>query len=515
MTFKTRFSAKLSKRLNLEDARNAIFNWALAKKNGGEFYLRIEDQYRTDDNAHPYTCLFRDLRSLGITWCIPEIQQGIPGHLNNCLKPRPMWQPTYTRKWETIPGVVYSSLRGNRYLQVASDLTDKGLAYFCFMSPEELRKNERHCMVQHGRIYKCDSHRHLSHERKLKYWKEGRLQNIRLNVEAVQQATGVEGLDGCPDFVLLHSGRKGADLEFARSVDDADMAINHVVSCEETGIQTKKQRAMYAALGFKEPTKFFVPSLVDPDSKKFLIESAKDFRLEKYFKGGYLPEALFDYLGSLGQSADGKIIVQSRKKFIENFDIKKYGRPFIDLSNKKLNWVQKKRMQCLSIESKVDGIIRYLGKKVTNTKAVRNFVIAAGNRLKTFEDARVHSHFWDDSHFVIQERDAYILHYDNFFLEVLLKIQKLVTVYNGPWDSVTLGNVLGGFVKYLANTYSNPPLFHKKIILALRIVTAGSQNGIGLYEGMAILGKRRFVERMDQTVKYIQEHKLARALVGF
>lgn len=517
MTIKTRFAPSPTGHLHIGGIRTAIFNWAFARRAKGQFYLRIDDTDHERNVREAYDQILNDIRWIGLNWDMPDplIYQGVPGHMGMCDKPIPMFQKTYQVEWKTIPGIVYQSLRGHRYLGAAHDLVKKGFAYECFLTKEEIESNIEAARKE-KRNYRCDDHRKLTYEQKLAYWGDGKHQTIRLNVDAI----GIETLvlndlllgeitcnvKEIEDFVLSRP-MGGATYALATSVDDVDMGITHIIRGQEHLTNTFKQLLLYYAMGVEPPSYIHIPFITAPNSKKKLSKrSGVAATLQEYREAGYLADALFNYLSHLGWSLDGKTEIWDREKFVANFGLDRMIKSSASFDPQKLDWVQAQYMSKLPTEIKADGILRHLGKNYDKNR-VMDFVEAAGDRLKTFEDAREHCHFWDDEEFKIQDGAIEKRLSDSYVIELLSQFKNVTATFTGVWSAGSIQTLIRCFTegRKTPDKPDDAKAAFKALIHALRVATTGSTVGIGLFEGMAILGQDKCHDRIVKVLEIVQD----------
>lgn len=518
MIVKTRFAPSPTGNLHIGGVRTAIFNWAFARKHGGKFYLRIDD---TDDGRNvrsAYDQIIKDLTWIGLNWDVPDplVNQGLNGHRGTCLDILQMQQKTYKEEWTTIPGIVYQSLRGSDYLAVVNQLIDKGVAYHCFLSKEELEANKEKAREQ-KQNYRCDDHRYLSQNEKEKYWAEGVPHTIRLNVDAIGKKTLVLNdlllgditcdVDEIEDFVLVRPKGK-AMYALATVVDDIDMQITHIIRGQEHLTNTFKQMLIFYALGVEPPTYLHIPFITAPNSKKKLSKRCGiAATLQDYRESGYLADALFNYLSHLGWAMDGKAEIWDRDQFIQHFEPSRLIKSSASFDPQKLLWVQSHYMSKLPTELKAGGVLRHLGKKLDKNRLM-NVIEYAGDRIKTFEDIRQYLYFFDDEEFYIDEKAVEKRLSDPLVVDLLSHFVNVLRKFIGPWTSGTIQTLVSVFTaeKKLRDD-DGPNAARTALIHALRVATTGTTVGIGVFEGIEILGQSKCCARIDQVLNHIQDQQ--------
>ena len=289
-TVRTRFAPSPTGFQHIGGFRTAMYAWLLAKSNGGEFILRIEDtdQERLVPGAVRY--LIESMQWLGISY-----DEG-PGHKE--LK-------KIGEYWDGAPdvggpyGPYIQSLRKERYREVAEDLVARGVAYRCDCTPERLEQERAEQLAKKedpGYSGFCRT-RAVSKESK---------HVIRLKIPAKVSLTLLDAVRGkitweapsLKDPVLLKSD--GLPLyHLASVVDDHDMRISHVIRGEEWLPTTPIHILLYQALDWKIPTFCHVSQVLGSDGKKLSKRHGAD-SIDKYRDAGYLPQALLNYVVLVG-----------------------------------------------------------------------------------------------------------------------------------------------------------------------------------------------------------------------
>jgi glutamyl-tRNA synthetase len=266
-----RFAPSPTGYFHVGGARTALYNWALARRLGGTFVLRIED---TDEARNR-----------------PEWTQGIIDAL--------AWIGISADD-PTFEGPHFQSAAAKDHVVAAEQLYSEGRAYYCDLTPEEIQQRAK----ANGRPG-YDGH---SRDRGLGPG-PGRVLRFRVpDGETVvrDRVRGEVRFDNADieDFVLLRSNGSPVFL-LANVVDDVTMGITDVVRAEEHLSNTPKQQMLWRALGHEPPAWAHVPVLVNEQRKK-LSKRRDKVALEQYRDEGYLPEAMVNYLMTLGWAPGGE-----------------------------------------------------------------------------------------------------------------------------------------------------------------------------------------------------------------
>lgn len=249
-------------------ARTALFNWALARRLGGTFVLRIEDTDEARNRPEWTEGIIDSLAWLGISSDDPVFE-----------------------------GPVFQSDGAGGHLEAADRLVASGHAYYCDMTADEIAER---ASAEGGTGYGG-----WSRERGLGPG-PGHVLRFRVPEGSTTVSDLVRGevvFDNAviEDFVLVR-GNGTPVFNLANVVDDMSMGITHVVRAEEHLPNTPKQQMLWTALGYEPPVWGHVPVLVNEQRKK-LSKRRDKVALEQYRAEGYLAEAMVNYLMTLGWSA--------------------------------------------------------------------------------------------------------------------------------------------------------------------------------------------------------------------
>ena len=309
---RTRFAPSPTGYLHLGNARTAIFSYLFARHQGGEFILRVEDTDRERSRREFEEMLLRDLEWLGLDW------------------------DSFYRQSE----------RFDIYREYVNRLLERGHAYRCFCSPEELER-EREEAQRRGVAYRYSGRcRSLTEEEAEKLRREGKPFTVRFRVpdgRTVVFEDLIRGhisinVDDFGDFVIVRSdGSPTYNLVVV--VDDALMGVTHVIRGEDHIPNTPKQILIYEALDFPVPQFAHLPVILGEDRSK-LSKRHGAVSVMHYREEGYLPEALFNYLCLLGWSPpDTDREIFSREELIELFDLRDVNAAPAVFNRDKLRWM--------------------------------------------------------------------------------------------------------------------------------------------------------------------------------
>jgi len=289
----TRFAPSPTGYLHIGGARTALFNWLYARHHGGKFLLRIEDTDKARSTKEAIDAILDGMHWLGLDW---------DGH------------------------EYYQSQFWARHAEVAHRLLDRGAAYRCYMTQEELAAQREEAAAERKPFRINSPWRDVTDEQgdtpfviRLKAPRDG---ETAID-DRVQGRVTVQNAE-LDDFVLLRSDGSPTYM-LAVVVDDHDMGVTNVIRGDDHLNNAFRQLAIIRAMGWPEPSYAHVPLIHGPDGAK-LSKRHGALGVDAYRDElGFLPEAVGNYLLRLGWGhGDDEII--SREQAIEWFDLDHVGK---------------------------------------------------------------------------------------------------------------------------------------------------------------------------------------------
>ena len=294
-------------------ARTALFNWALARRLGGRFVLRIEDTDEARDR--------------------PEWTQGIIDAL--------AWLGVSADE-PTFEGPYFQSANSAAHVAAAERLFAAGHAYYCDLTAEEIQARAK----ESGR----PGYDGYSRDRGLGPG-PGRVLRFRVPEGTTVVADVVRGdvsfdNESIEDFVLLRGNGRPLFV-LANVVDDIDMGISHVVRGDEHLPNTPKQQLLWKALGHEPPVWAHVPVLVN-EARRKLSKRRDKVALEQYRDEGYLADAMVNYLMTLGWAPRGDTEIVPWDEIEAEFRLEDVTRAPAFFDERKLTAFNKEYLKALS-----------------------------------------------------------------------------------------------------------------------------------------------------------------------
>lgn len=327
---RVRFAPSPTGYLHVGGARTAIFNWLFARNKGGKFILRIEDTDLARSTKESVDGLLRDLKWLGLDW-----DEG----------------PEVGGKF----GPYYQSQRTDIYKEYAKKLFDKGAAYPCFCTQEELEIKKKKAEEEHRSPHYDGTCRKLSAEEVKKKIDAGEPYALRLKVPQKDYILKdlVRGevewkSETLGDFIILRSNGMPV-YNFCVVVDDSTMKISHVLRAEEHLTNTHRQLIIYDALDI-EPPIFAHASLILGSDKSKLSKRHGATSVGQYAEDGFLPEAMVNFLTLLGWNDGDNREIYTVKELIESFSIERISKSPGVFDQAKLTWMNGQHIRALPVE---------------------------------------------------------------------------------------------------------------------------------------------------------------------
>ncbi len=324
---RTRLAPSPTGLVHIGTVRTGLFNFLYARKNGGQFILRVEDTDRTRFVEGAMENMIEVVQKLGINFDEgPVIQSG-----------------EVVEKGDYGPYI--QSKRLDIYKNHIEELISKQAAYYCFCTTERLAELRREQMaLKKPAMY--DRHcRNLS-DQEIKVQLDSGIPRV------VRQAIPLSGETVIHDLVYGDIKYEHATIDdqvllksdgfptyhLAVVVDDHHMAISHVIRGEEWIPSTPKHILLYQSFGWDIPAFAHIPLILNPDKSK-LSKRQGDVAAEEYLQKGYLPEALVNFIAFLGWNPKSEQEFFTMQELIAEFSLDKINKGGAVLDINKLDWV--------------------------------------------------------------------------------------------------------------------------------------------------------------------------------
>ncbi|HHT02273.1 MAG TPA: glutamate--tRNA ligase [Firmicutes bacterium] len=480
---RVRFAPSPTGMLHIGGARTALFNWLFARNQQGSFILRIEDTDRERSTNEAVQAIMAGLRWLGLDW---DEGPDVGGE----------------------HGPYFQSERLDLYQAAASALAQSGAAYPCFCTPEELAA-KREQARREGRPPRYDGQcRNLTPEEVEREKANGHRFVLRLRVPQEGQTTVCDLVRGdvtfdnvvIDDFIIIKSDGMPT-YNFACVVDDYHMQVTHVLRAEEHLSNTPKQIMVAQALGWESPTFAHVPMILAPDRSK-LSKRHGATSVEEFREQGFLPEAIINYLALLGWSPGEDREIMPLEQIVKEFSLERVATTAAIYDVKKLTWINGHYIRALDLERIMaaaepfingePGLVKLIKKDPGGKDRLRAIIAAVRDRVKTLaEIPDAISYFYRDD-FAYEEKG-----YRKYLAqeEALALLQKVYDVLSTVTD-FTMENTEAAFRSLIAALDVKGGV----LIHPTRVAITGRTFGPGLFDVMALLGKKKTLARLARAI---------------
>ncbi len=469
---RTRFAPSPTGYMHIGNLRTAIFEYLIAKKDNGDFILRIEDTDQTRKVEGAIDFIY-DTLSL----CRFKIDEGP----NN----------------EGEYGPYIQSERIDIYKKHALELVEKGAAYYCFCTEERLDKL-REVASLNKQAFMYDGHcRNLSKEEVDEMLAKGVPYVIRQAMPKTGETIVSDVVYG--DIVINNSVLEDQILiksdgyptyNFANVIDDHLMNITHVVRGKEYLDQTAKYNLLYDAFGWEKPEYVHVAMVLGEDGSK-LSKRNGDASFMDLYNEGYLPDAIVNYLVLLGWSPETNQEVFSMDELINAFDPKRISKSSSQYDVKKLNWFNAQYIKRLSMDDYFDFVLPFLKDAYNldekSDEWIHHLVSIYQNHISYGKEIvnEVKIFFEDD--ITLDEECLSFMKQDgvNDTLKAFKEEIEAISDWNVDSISIAINNV-----KEKAGVKG------KMLYMPIRIAVSGVMHGPELPDTIYLLGKEKVLKRL-------------------
>jgi glutamyl-tRNA synthetase len=457
MTVVTRFAPSPTGDLHIGGARVALFNWLFSRHEGGKFFLRIEDTDRVRSTPEAEAAIIEGLRWLGLDW---------------------------------DGDTVFQFSRAQRHRDVAYELLDKGLAYRCYTTTEELQemrekaKSENKPFLYDGRWRDCSPEEAPSNQKFALRLKASRVGETILT-DLIQGTVSVKNAQ-LDDMVLLRADGTPTYM-LSVVVDDHDMGVTHVIRGDDHLSNTFRQMQIYQAMNWALPQFAHVPLIHGSDGAK-LSKRHGAMGVQTYQEMGFLPEAMKNYLLRLGWG-HGNTEIISEEEAIQLFSLDHVGR-----SPSCFDWAKLTALNAHYLRERSDASLFKLLKDLFSqeglsldeaaSERVLKGLSTLKQRAKTLlelkENAEIYrtdavSHWSEEAKSLLEKNDfkflleKYLLQLEKLQIwaaDDLEKTARLLVQQEGT----KLGHLAQPLRALLTGSLVSPPVFHVMEILGRSIV---------------------------------------------
>jgi len=458
MSFNCRFAPSPTGPLHIGGVRTALFNWLLARKNKGKYFLRIEDTDKERSKDKYIKQIISSLAWLGIEHDGEEYIQ---------------------------------SKNIASHIAIAEDLIKKGFAYSCYCTEKELEdqkalaKKKSLPFIYNRKCRDLKEKRDISAVIRFK----SKISGSSLIKDLVQGDRNISN-STIEDFVILRKD-KSPTYQLSATVDDHEMKITHVIRGDDHMINSFKQKQIYEAMGWEVPHFAHIP-LIHSEKGKKLSKRDNACTLEDYIKIGVISDALRNYLLRLGWSYKDKEIF-TKQESIDLFDLSGVGKSPSKLDISRILSINETYLKTLDEGDLFRFFKEYVSKykKTLDSSKEKILLKSMGflkNKAKTLEDVFNNAQYLINDHMNINVEDKMLIDElaKNVIKDFVVEYEKLTTLSKENLEPI---------IKLLIDKHKTN---FKGVGQPLRIALVGSRFGPGLYDVILSLDRAEVVKRLNQ-----------------
>ena len=456
MSFVCRFAPSPTGPLHIGGVRTALFNWLLARKSKGKYFLRIEDtdKERSKDE-------FKDQIISSLSWLGVE-HDGEP---------------------------YVQSKNIEKHIAVANELIEKGFAYPCYCTEKELEDQKALAKIKNlPFLYnrKCRDLKEKKDEPAVIRFKS-KISGSSLIKDLVQGDRNISNAT-IEDFVILRKD-KTPTYQLSVTVDDNEMKITHVIRGDDHMINSFKQKQIYEAMGWEVPNFAHIP-LIHSDKGKKLSKRDNASTLEDYKKIGIMPDALRNYLLRLGWSYKDKEIF-TKQESIDLFDLSGVGKSPSKLDMSRILSMNETYIKTIDEKDLFTQFKEYSAKykkafDPSKESTLLKSMCFLKNKAKTLEDIFNNSQYLINDEIKINDEDKKLIDDQSKLIikDFINEYEKLSSLNKESLEPV---------IKSLIEKHKTN---FKGVGQPLRIGLVGSRFGPGLYDVILSLDKSEVSKRL-------------------
>ena len=485
--------------LHLGTARTALFNFLFARHTGGTFIFRLEDTDQARSTEAYELDILEGLHWLGIRW-----DEG-PG-----IGDEPE-RGSY--------GLYRQMQRLERYEEAATRLLAQDQAYYCYCTPGELEAERRRQEAARETVRYSGRCAHLTPAERGAFEAEGRRPVVRFRIppnrtiafdDIVRGHVEIDTAALGGDLVILRSD--GTPLyHFTVAVDDAAMAISHVIRGEDHLSNTPKHILLFEAMGAPIPQFAHLPLILNPDRTK-MSKRKSQTAVADYRAQGFIPEAFVNYLALLGWSTGTEEEVLSQAELIERFDLSTVNSAGAVFDRERLVWLNGQWIRRLSPDDLMDRLRPFLQADLDAGRI---------DWLPSDEEIRALL-------YVVQERLPTLAAVGDLirFLFVKNLDPDVAAMVPKRWDAATTAAALSAARRTIADVGRvcweadeiEPPLRSLvedrrwqagDLFMAIRVAVTGRTASPPLFDTMVALGYERTLARLDRAIEKLEAQAAA------
>ena len=479
---RTRYAPSPTGRMHVGNLRTALYAYLIAKHEGGDYLLRIEDTDQERQVEGAVDIIYRTLEKTGLIHDEGPDKDGGVG--------------PYVQSERVAAGI---------YMKYAKVLVEKGEAYYCFCSKERLESLKQ--VIDGKEIVVYDKHcLHLPKEEIEANLAAGMPFVIRQNTPNEGTTTFTDTLYGditvpnaeLDDMILIKSDGFPT-YNFANVVDDHLMGITHVVRGNEYLSSAPKYTRLYQAFGWKEPEYVHCPLITDEEHHKLSKRSGHS-SYEDLIEQGFVDEAVVNYVALLGWSPEDNQEIFSLEELVKKFDYHKINKSPAVFDMAKLRWMNSEYIKKMDPEKYYERAIPEVRKVISKPLDLKKIADLMKTRIEVFPDIDGPIAFFEE----LPDYDPAIYTHkkmktDSAISLAVLKAYLPLLEAQEDWSLEGLRQMIGAEIERSGEKAG-------KILWPLRIAVSGlAMTPGGAYEIMEILGKEESLLRIRKGIEKLEK----------
>ena len=481
MKIRTRYAPSPTGRMHVGNLRTALYAYLIAKHEGGDFILRIEDTDQERYVEGAVDIIYRTLKDTGLIHDEGPDKDGGVG--------------PYVQSERQKKGI---------YLEYAKQLIEKGEAYYCFCDAKRLESLKTE--VVDGKVISIyDKHcLSLSKEEVEKNLAEGKPYVIRQNNPRTGTTSFEDEIYGkievdnseLDDMILIKSDGYPT-YNFANVVDDHLMGITHVVRGNEYLSSSPKYNRLYEAFGWEVPVYVHCPLITNEEHQKLSKRSGHS-SFEDLIEQGFVKEAVVNFVALLGWSPSDNREIMSLEELVEAFDYHHINKSPAVFDMVKLRWMNGEYIKAMDEDAFYDMALPYIKEVISKDLDLKKIASMIHTRIETFLDIKDHIDFFE----ALPEYDTEMYFHKKMkttkesSLQVLNEVLPVLEAQD-DYSNDALFTTLKNFA--VEHEYKNG-----YVLWPIRTAVSGKQNTPGgATELMELLGKEESIARIKKGIELL------------
>ena len=485
---RTRFAPSPTGRMHVGNLRMALYEFLIAKHEGGDFILRIEDTDRERYVEGAVDIIYRTLEQTGLIHDEgPDKDKGFG---------------PYVQSERQASGL---------YMKYAKQLIESGNAYYCFCDKERLAELKTSVGEDGKEITVYDKHcLHLSKEEIQANLDAGKPYVIRINMPTEGTTTFYDELYGeitvenkeLDDMILIKSDGYPT-YNFANVIDDHLQEITHVVRGNEYISSSPKYQRLYEAFGWKSPKYVHLPLITDEEHKKLSKRSGHS-SYEDLVEQGFLPEAIVNYIALLGWSPEDNREIFSLDELIEAFDYHKVNKSPSVFDIQKLKWMNGEYIKAMDNDIFYEIAMPYIKEVIKKDLDLKKILDMVKTRIEVFPEIGAMVDFFEE--LPEYSADMYTHKKMKTNTDNSLEVLKELLPSLEETDDYSVDGLHELVFEYIGKKGCK----NGQALWPLRTAVSGKQmTPAGAFEIMEVIGKDESIKRIKKGIELLENAQVA------